>query len=141
MEAPNSTLDDLRDRVAASGFHSAYGITVEDAVRGHVTLAMSAAEEHLNLQGLVHGGVLATLLDTAMGLAVRSALDPGRRHVTIEMSVHYLRPAHPGRLVAHGRTLRVGRTIAFAEAEVLDEEGRALASATGTFSVGKSEPA
>jgi uncharacterized protein (TIGR00369 family) len=110
---------------------------VDEASHGRVTIGWEARAEHLNLQGLVHGGVLATLLDTAMGLALRSALDPGRRHVTIEMGVHYLRPAHPGRLRAHGRVVRIGREIAFAEAEVVDAQDRPLARATGTFSVGR----
>ena len=44
-----------------------------------------AGPEHLNLQGLVHGGILATLADSAMGLAVRTVLEPGRRHVTVTL--------------------------------------------------------
>ena len=71
-----------------------------------------------------------------MGLAVRTALEPGRRHVTIEMGVHFLRPAHPGRPRARGRAVRVGREVAFAEADVVDPDDRVLARATGTLSVG-----
>ena len=56
----------------------------------------SSTSTMLNLQGFAHGGVLATLADAAMGLSVRSALEPGRRHVTVELSVHYLRPVTRG---------------------------------------------
>lgn len=141
MDERTTIVGELRDRVAASEFHRTFGMEVEDADRGEVTLGWDARAEHLNLQGLVHGGVLATLLDTAMGLAIRSALEPGRRHVTIEMGVHYLRPAHPGRLRARGRVARIGREIAFADAEVLDGQDRVLARATGTFSVGRDRSA
>lgn len=136
MDEPTAIIDELRSRVARSTFHRSFGMEVDEATRGEVVLGWEAREEHLNLQGLVHGGVLATLLDTAMGLAVRSALEPGRRHVTIEMGIHYLRAAHPGRLRARGRVARVGREIAFADADVVDGQDRVLARATGTFSVG-----
>ena len=136
MDERTTIAEELRARVARSAFHRSFGMEVDDAAHGQVVLGWEAREEHLNLQGLVHGGVLATLLDTAMGLAIRSALDPSRRHVTIEMGVHYLRPAHPGRLRARGRVARIGREIAFADAEVIDAQDRVLARATGTFSVG-----
>ena len=129
-------LEDLRDRVASSPFHLGFGMEVADATRGEVRLRWEARPDHLNLQGLIHGGVLATLADTAMGLAVRSAMRPGRRHVTVELGVHYLRPAKPGPLEAVGRAVRVGTQIAFAEADVHDAEGRLLARAKGTYSVG-----
>lgn len=127
--------DDLRRRIAASPFHADFGVTVDRATRGDVTLGWEAGPEHRNLQGLVHGGVLATLVDIAMGLAVRSAVGPTRRHVTIDLNVHYLRPTAPGRVTANGTTLRVGSQIAFAEGTLVDAAGRTLVRASGTYSV------
>ena len=76
--------EDLRRRIDASPFHAAFGITVEGARSGEVRLGWEARGEHRNLQGLVHGGVLATLVDIAMGLAVvpadRARTDRGGRH-------------------------------------------------------------
>ena len=126
---------DLRDRVASTTFYGELGISVLRASPGEVELAAAPTEAHLNVQGFVHGGVIATLVDTAMGLAVRSALEAGRRHVTIEIGVHYLRPVRPGPLSAIGRTVRVGSSVAFANAEVTDDNGRLLATASGTYSV------
>jgi uncharacterized protein (TIGR00369 family) len=126
---------DLRRRIAESPFHSGFGVTVEDAHRGEVRLGWQARPEHRNLQGLVHGGVLATLVDIAMGLAVRSVVGPARRHVTIDLTVHYLRPVAPGGIEAIGTTLRVGSQIAFAEGSVVDATGRTLVRASGTYSV------
>jgi uncharacterized protein (TIGR00369 family) len=111
------------------------GLEVETATPGEVTLSMRTDDTQRNLAGLIHGGVLATLADIAMGLAVRSGIEPGRRHVTIELGVHFLRPATPGRVHAVGRTTRIGSQIAFAQAEIRDEEGRILATASGTYSV------
>jgi uncharacterized protein (TIGR00369 family) len=135
MEDDPRILSALRERVEGSPFHAGFGVRVAGAAEGSVTLSWEARPDPLNLQGLVHGGPLATLADMAMGLAVRSALEPGRRHVTIEMSVRYLRPARPGAVLAEGRVVRVGRQIAFAEADVRDAGGRALVRAGGTYSV------
>jgi uncharacterized protein (TIGR00369 family) len=135
MEPDGSIADDLRRRLAASPFHSGFGVTVAEARRGEVRLGWKARPEHRNLQGLVHGGVLATLVDMAMGLAVRSVVGSARRHVTIELSVHYLRPAKPGRLEAVGTVVRVGAQIGYAEGSVLDETGRVLVRGSGTYSV------
>jgi uncharacterized protein (TIGR00369 family) len=127
--------EELRRRLAASAFHSWVGVSVREAAPGAVTVELEARPEHLNLQGLIHGGLLATLADVAMGLAVRTGVGPGRRHVTIELSVRFLRAGRPGRLETRGRTLRVGRQVAFAEADVVDGSGRVLVAAQGTYSV------
>ena len=130
-----STEDGIRERVAASSFHASIGITVEQVREGSVDLRLDAGPDHANLQGTVHGGVLATLLDTAAGLAVRSAIPPGSRHVSVNLDVQYLEPANTGTLLATGRVVRMGRRIAFAEADVTDAGGAMLARAQVTIAV------
>ena len=131
----------LRQRLAASQFHTWAGMEVVEASAGEVTVAMDVLEHHVNLQGLVHGGMLAILADTACGLSIRSAMEPGRLHITTDLDIHYLAPAKPGRILGRGKAIKVGRTLAFAEASVEDEEGKLLARAQSRFSVGGSEPA
>jgi uncharacterized protein (TIGR00369 family) len=126
---------DLRDRVARSAFHSWIGMELVAASPGRVEVALDAAEHHLNLQGLLHGGIIATLADTATGLAVRSMVPQGRRHVTVQLDVHYLSPGRPGRVTAVGTTVRVGTSIGYAEADVTDDRGRLLARAMATVAV------
>jgi uncharacterized protein (TIGR00369 family) len=126
---------DLRDRVARSAFHAWMGMELVTASAGRVEIGLEAADHHLNLQGLLHGGVIATLADTATGLAVRSMVPAGRRHVTIQLDVHYLSPGRPGRITAVGTTVRVGSQIAYAEADIRDGAGRLLARATATVAV------
>jgi len=67
-------------------------MSVLDTGPGTVEIALDAAPHHLNLQGVLHGGMIATLADTAAGLAVRTELTPGRTHVTTSLTVPYLRP-------------------------------------------------
>lgn len=133
--AERSNLDDLRQRMAASPFHTWMGMTLVDAREGEVELTLRAEPHHLNLQGLLHGGVLAALADTATGLAVRTKLEAGRRHVTIQLGLQYLSAGGPGTITATGRARRVGRQIAFAEAEIHDATGRLLATAQATLAV------
>jgi uncharacterized protein (TIGR00369 family) len=128
-------VEDLRELLEGAPFYRWSGIGVLDAAPGAVTLGLDLAEHHRNVQGFAHGGVLATIADAAMGLSVRTALESGRRHVTVEMNVHYLRPVTGGAVTAAGRAVRVGREIAYAEASVMDAGGRDLARASGTYSV------
>jgi uncharacterized protein (TIGR00369 family) len=129
--------EDLRERLAASPFHASMGFDVVQADPGSVVLSFRALPEHLNLQGLVHGGVLATVADTAMGLAARTSVERGHRHVTIQLGVQYLRAASPGAIRASGRVLRTGSQIAHTDAELVDDGGRVLARAQGTYSVAR----
>jgi uncharacterized protein (TIGR00369 family) len=128
-------VDDLRERLAATDFYRWAGIELLDASPGEARVAMTIEPHHLNIQGLVHGGLVATIADTAMGLAVRTRLEPGRRHVTIQLGVSFLSPAAPGTVVARGRVVRAGRQVAFAESEVVDATGKLLAKAQATIAV------
>lgn len=129
----------LRARLAASTFHTWAGMEVVEAAPGEVTVAMRVEDRHVNLQGLVHGGMLAILADTACGLSIRSAMEPGRLHITADLDIHFLAPARPGRLFGRGKAVKVGRSLAFAEASIEDEAGSLLAKAQSRFSVSGTE--
>jgi len=135
MGESGALLETLRARVAASGFHSWAGIEVVSATPGEVTIATTVSEQHRNLQGFVHGGMLAILADTACGLSIRSAMEPGRLHVTTDLDIHFLSPARPGKLFGRGKAIKVGRSLAFAEASIEDADGKLLARAQSRFSV------
>ena len=85
--------------------------------------------------GTVHGGVLATLADSATGLAYRTVLEPGMTFTTIQLSLTYLTAGRAGRLVARGRVVKRGRRTGYAEADVVDGEDRLLARATALLAV------
>jgi uncharacterized protein (TIGR00369 family) len=141
MDESHDLFSALRERLAASEFHTWAGMEVVEASAGEVTVAMDVLDRHVNLQGLIHGGMLAILADTACGLSIRSAMEAGRLHVTTDMDIHYLAPARPGRLYGRGKAVRVGRTLAFAEASIEDAEGKLIARAQSRFSVSGTESA
>jgi len=114
------------------------GFTIRDVAPGSVTFAMTPEEKHYNPIGMVHGGVTATLLDSAMGCALQSVLPAGVGYSTLDISVRYLRPvtARTGTVVATGALVHKGRRTATAEARLVDETvGQVLATATSTLLV------
>ncbi len=135
MDQLETVISDIRRRMAASPFHGSMGIEILDVGEGTIELGLEASDRHANLAGALHGGVLATLADTATGLAVRSALPPGARHVTVNLDVQFLAPGSTGSIVAGGRVVRLGRRLAFAEAEIRDGSGTTLARAQATIAV------
>ncbi len=101
---------------------------------GRAVFVCEPAEYHYNPIGLVHGGVAATLLDSAMGCAVHTTLPAGVGYTTLEIKVNYVRPLSPdsGELRCEGRLIHRGRTTATAEGRVTDADGRLYAHATTT---------
>ncbi len=104
------------------------------AEAGVVVLHSTPAFRHYNPIGSVHGGYAATLLDSAMGLAIHSTLPPGSGYTTLEFKVSFIRgmTKDTGPVRTEGRTLNVGRRAATAEARITDANGRLLAHATTT---------
>jgi uncharacterized protein (TIGR00369 family) len=110
------------------------GATMGTLERGRVTMSLVPAEFHYNPYGMVHGGVLATLLDTVMSCAILTQLPVGRGNTTIDISVNYLRAVslETGPVTAEGTVLHAGRTTALAQGRVTDATGRLYAVATTT---------
>ena len=105
------------------------------AEEGRVTFEGEALEGHRNPAGAVHGGWAATILDSALGCAVHSTLQPGERYTTVEMKLNYLRPilaGVTGKLAAIGVVVQRGRTLALAEARLVDAAGKLYAHGTET---------
>lgn len=101
---------------------------------GKAVFSLRPGEHLYNPIGTVHGGILATLLDSAAGCAVHTTLEAGVGYTTVDLSVTYLRPVTRETPLLHctGEVVHAGRTIATARAEVRDEDGRLYATATAT---------
>ena len=116
------------------GFAGHLGVTADTAAEGHARLEFHAGAEHLNPAGTVHGGVLATLVDTAMGLAARSSGEDGEVPATSQLTVAYLSPGKPGALVATAQVRKRGEHLLVCDAEI-EQDGRTLVHAVATFAV------
>jgi len=110
--------------------------TIDDGIGGEAVAALDVSDRHLNPNGVVHGGVVFTLVDTAMGRATMSVLEEGRICASIEVAVRYLRPITGGRLVATASVLQAGRRIVHLEGRVtVDGDDRPVAVVQASFAV------
>lgn len=118
-----------------SGFREMLGIRFVGTEDDAVVLEMTIGPEHLNVNSVLHGGVLLTLVDIACGLAVCRVPDSGevRKAVTLSLTTSFTGQARSGLVKVVGRKRAGGRRIAFALAEVLDADGKLLAFGEGTF--------
>lgn len=110
------------------------GYDVTEAASGRVVVTLEPGEAHLNPYGTVHGGLVATLLDSCMGLAVQSTLEKGLGQTTVEFKISLIRPitSETGLIKAEGIVLNRGRRIGTAEGRLTDGRGRLLAHGTTT---------
>lgn len=109
------------------------GLEFVGAERGSAAFALEWREELTRMEGIMHGGAIASLLDTAAAFAVLTLLPPGGRTVTVDLTVHFLRPAASGRVEARARVLRDGRRVCVIAAEATDQTGVLIATATTTY--------
>jgi uncharacterized protein (TIGR00369 family) len=111
-----------------------FGFRPTEVEEGRVVFACTPDESAYNPIGVVHGGLVCTLLDSVLGCAVHSTLPVGVGYTSIEITVSYLRAvtAASGVLIGEGRVTKPGRRVAFCEGTVTDAAGKLVATATGS---------
>jgi len=109
------------------------GIATLGMVDGAATLQLDLQQKHMSRADRVHGGVLFTLLDSALGRSIVDALPERRGCATVEIKVNHFRPIQRGRVTARGRLKELTKSLGYAEGEVMNEDGKVLARASGTF--------
>jgi uncharacterized protein (TIGR00369 family) len=111
------------------------GFEIEEAEAGRVLFSIVPGEQHYNPIGSVHGGVAATLLDSAMGCAVQTTLPAGTGYTTLELKVNFVRglTAQSGSVRCEGEVVHRGGTVATAEGRIWEQDtGKLVAHATTT---------
>lgn len=111
------------------------GMHLERVSSGHVLARVHITEQHQNPHGFTHGGVIFTMVDTSMGAAVMSLLEPNLRCSTIELQIRFLRPVTDGELTADTDVIKLGRRIMHLESRVTTSNGTLIATGTGSFAV------
>ena len=124
----------MAEETGPGGYAERLGAAVTGTEDGGARIEFEVREEHLNPAGTLHGGVLATLVDTAMGEAVRTTTGEGEVPATSQLTVTYLRPGTPGPLSVSAAVRTRGEHLTVCEADV-EQEGRALAHAVATFAL------
>jgi uncharacterized protein (TIGR00369 family) len=120
---------------ALPDFFHYLGLSVERATPEKAVVRMQVPKGLLSPYGPVHGGAIAALIDTAIGVAVACRLTGGARTATHQLNINYISFAEKPVVIATARVLRLGRTVAHAEAEARSEDGALIAKALATFGV------
>lgn len=105
------------------------GLELGEMKPGEASIHLAVRDELRQNQGIVHGGAMASLIDTASAFAVATRLEPGERVTTTDLTIHYLRPVSAGRLTATARIVRGGRRLLVISVEVTNDEGGLVATA------------
>ena len=114
-------------------FTKKLGMRTTQSASGECRVDVELGPGHMSQAERAHGGVLFTLLDSAMGRAVISALPEGRGCATVECKINFFRPVQKGRLVATGKVVNLSRRVAYAEGSIVNDDGKLVARASGTF--------
>jgi len=130
---------EVRERIFgllnSSPFYRYLGMEVLNAGEGRSRLRLPVKDELKNLYGILHGGVIAALLDSSCSIAVGSLLGPGEAAVTIDQRINYISNVREGVLYGEGRALHKGRYTGVGQAEVRDEDGNLVAAGMVTVFV------
>jgi uncharacterized protein (TIGR00369 family) len=123
----------LRGVFAKVPFAHLIGLELGELERGYATFHLSVRDELRQNKGVLHGGVTASLIDTAAAFAAVTLLEPGQSTTTIDLTIHYLRPLTAGRVTARARVLRAGRRVLTITVDVLDETEALAATAVTSY--------
>ncbi len=113
------------------------GFSLDEIDEGRVTITVEPQEFHYNPLGVAHGGLAATLFDSALGCAVQSLLPPGYAAPTLQLQTNFIRPITiaSGKLTCSGEVIHLGKRSATAEGRLTDASGKLYAHGTGTFMI------
>lgn len=109
------------------------GMRLVDLRRDEAVIEIEMRDDLRQPAGLLHGGVTATLIDTAMAFAVITRLEAEERASTVDLTVHYLRPHFEGKFACTAKIVRAGKRIFTVSADVVNEQGKQIATAISTY--------
>jgi uncharacterized protein (TIGR00369 family) len=133
MEITPDRLELIREKFETNHFPRMLGIEIDSIEPGRARLSVEVRKDLLQLAGVMHGGAIASLIDTAVAMAIIGTSEPDARFTTVEMKVNYLSAIREGRVVAEARLVRDGRRIIVADCDVFDSKGRLAAKGLLTY--------
>jgi uncharacterized protein (TIGR00369 family) len=127
----------VRDKAMSSNFNAGLGIRLIEVEQGRAVFHCEPGMQHMNALGIVHGGLAATLIDSATGSAVLSMQPAGGRSTTLELKVNFVRPitTKTGPVTCEAKVIHMGRRVATSDARVVDAQGKLIAHGSATLMV------
>ena len=123
----------IREIVSTSPYFELLSMKLVDAGVGYSAVEIDLTQKHLQPFGMVHGGVFSSIIDAAAFWAVYFRIeDQEAGMTTVDLKFNYLAPAQSGKLIARGRQIKLGRTLGYADAQVVDQDEKILAHGSST---------
>jgi uncharacterized protein (TIGR00369 family) len=110
------------------------GMELVGLKQNEAVVRLKMRDELRQPHGILHGGATASVIDTAMAFAVITALEPGEKASTVDLTVHYLRPVIDETIVCTARIIKAGRRLLTVSADVLNENEKLIATSISTYS-------
>lgn len=123
----------IQKAIGTVPFARLLGLELDEVGNGTATLGLKIRKELTQNHGVVHGGAIASLIDTATAFAILSLLEPGEKVTTVDLTISYLRPVTGGRITAVAQVLRSGRRLFVVSAEVFDTDKKLTTTALSTY--------
>ena len=123
----------IQQAVGTVPFARLLGIELDEVGSGTATLGLKVRPELKQNHGVVHGGAIASLIDTATAFAILSLLEPEEKVTTVDLTISYLRPITDGRVTAVAKVLRAGRRLFVVSAEVFSQDKKLTTTALSTY--------
>ena len=123
----------IHDAFASVPYAKFLGLELGEMKPGEASIHLAVRDDLRQHRGVVHGGAVASLIDTASAFAVVTRLEPDERVTTTDLTIHYLRPVSAGRITATARIVRAGRRLFVLSVEVMDDQQKLIATAVTTY--------
>src|SRR6185436_3772169 len=134
-ESADQKLERARKAFASVAYGKFLGLELCELKSGEVSVCLDVREDLKQNQGVVHGGAVASLIDTAAAFAILTTLAPHERVTTTDLTIHYLRPITEGRLVASARIVRAGRRVFVVSVDVENGDVLVATAVTGYLKI------
>ncbi len=128
-------LEKVRKATNTSPYYRLLGMEITEIREGESRIQMLFREELTHPYGIVHGGAIASLADSAVAMALIGLVEPKDRITTIEFKVNFFVPISKGELKAHAKIIHKGSKTAVGDVDVINEDGKLVAKVIATYSI------
>jgi acyl-CoA thioesterase len=120
-------------RMNKAPYFQLLGMKVVELDKGYARLVVPVEERMNSILGGLHGGVLSSLSDSAVAMALFTIIEPGQKPVTVELNINYLKPVQGDQAIAEAHIVSHGRTIAVGDVDITDDTGRLICKSRATY--------
>jgi acyl-CoA thioesterase len=136
IASDDSRVERVRAAFGSVAFAKFLGLELGETEAGEPAICLDVRDELKQYHGVVHGGAIASLIDTASAFAILAVIEENEKVTTTDLTIHYLRPVTSGRMIAHAEIVRAGRRRLVVSVDVRNNGALAATAVTGYAKIG-----